>query len=95
MSEFTRHTVRITSTYREAALWVLWRLCALPTWAMRTTVALVGPHMHRMPEYASTVARIVIARTNSVRGKPGTTYVGVVTAVVLLAVFSGLIGHVA
>lgn len=95
MSEIKRHTVRVTGTYREAALWVVWRLCALPTWGMRATVALVGPHMPTVAEYTSTVAHNVIERAISLRGKPHMTYVGVVTAVVLLAVFSGLIGHAA
>lgn len=95
MSEITRHTVRITDRYSEAALWALWRLCALPIWAVRATVPLVAPHLRRMPEYTAAVARTVIERTNSVRGTPSTTYVGVVTVVVLLAIFSGLIGHVA
>lgn len=107
MSESTRHTVRVTSTYREqaseAALWLVWRLCALPAWVTRVTAALAGPHIARTPEHLSAflrygrdhVATPVAARVAEVRQRPTTTYIGIVTTVVVLAIFSGLIGHAA
>lgn len=90
----TRHTVRTTNTLHEASLWVLWRLCALPLWGTRVTATLVTPHLITLWGQISTVAHEYVQRFADLRTKPGTTYIGIVTAVVLLALFSGLIGHV-
>jgi hypothetical protein len=107
MSENTRHTVRVTTCYRdaasEAALWLIWRLCALPVWATRVAAAFVAPYVANVPEYVSMavrysrerVAEPIAARVAEVRQRPTTTYVGIVALVVGLAIFSGLIGHVA
>jgi hypothetical protein len=93
MSAPQRHTVRVTNRYSEAAMWLMWRLCALPTWAISATVVIAGPYLSTVPGFLSTMARAASDRVAEVWNRPTTTYVGVIAGIVGLAIFSGLIGH--
>jgi len=108
MPEITRHTVRVTTGYREIALWIVWRLCAPPVWVSRATGALVGPSLTIMVGRLSTAACIMAGylstaayvmadnarhRVAGLRLRPSAPYIFVMATVVVLALFSGLIGH--